>query len=179
MLVVQEQTGPAATYRLWKMPTGLVDPGEDIPEAAIRELLEETGLDATMGGIVCFRQAHSQTRPSDLFFVCQMKLKLASSSASNGQATSIPQWRVQTEEIKDIQWMSVEEYARQERWQGSPVYKQLNECIREVSMLQQQKQQGQVSGDGKSMTAKEGLIRHERLPLGFADATNVLFRSQL
>jgi Nudix hydrolase domain/NUDIX domain len=44
ILVVQEKSGPAAAYRLWKMPTGLSDAEEDIHEAAIRELFEETGL---------------------------------------------------------------------------------------------------------------------------------------
>lgn len=28
MLAVQERTGPAAKRKLWKMPTGLTDPGE-------------------------------------------------------------------------------------------------------------------------------------------------------
>ena len=44
ILVVQEKSGPAATFRLWKLPTGLADPNEDIHDAAIRELYEETGL---------------------------------------------------------------------------------------------------------------------------------------
>lgn len=45
MLAVRERSGPAAAAKLWKMPTGLTDPGEDIASAAIRELKEETGLD--------------------------------------------------------------------------------------------------------------------------------------
>jgi 8-oxo-dGTP pyrophosphatase MutT (NUDIX family) len=45
MLAVRERTGPAAKAKLWKMPTGLTDPGEDIAVAAVRELREETGLD--------------------------------------------------------------------------------------------------------------------------------------
>ena len=64
MLVVQEQTGPARAYNLWKMPTGLADPSEDIHEAAVRELQEETGLAASFGGLLAFRQAHS-TPPAD------------------------------------------------------------------------------------------------------------------
>ena len=45
ILVVQERTGPASVAKLWKMPTGLTDPGEDVACAAVRELKEETGLD--------------------------------------------------------------------------------------------------------------------------------------
>ena len=104
LLVVQEKTGPAAAYNLWKLPTGLLDPGEDIPAAARRELFEETGLRASMEGIVCFRQAHSSNRSSDLFFVCLMRLL---------DKDDHPTWTMQEEEIADIQWMDVEEYCHQ------------------------------------------------------------------
>lgn len=42
VLVVQERSGPLKGRGVWKMPTGLVGTGEDFPEAAERELLEET-----------------------------------------------------------------------------------------------------------------------------------------
>lgn len=161
MLCVQEKTGPAAAYGLWKMPTGLLDPHEDIPDAAKRELMEETGLRADLEGILCFRQAHSPSRSSDLFFVCHMALVPTDQT-----------WTMQEEEIADIRWMSVEEYCNQERWQGSPVYEKLNDSIRQVSKLAQEQ------GGGGS---KEKLIAHERLALGFGttQTTNALFRSQL
>ena len=38
-----------------KMPTGLVDSQEYVHEFATRELLEESGIDATMSGILCVR----------------------------------------------------------------------------------------------------------------------------
>ncbi len=57
MLVVQEKTGPAAKRKLWKMPTGLTDPGEDVVDAAIREAKEEVGLDVEFDRIICMRQA--------------------------------------------------------------------------------------------------------------------------
>lgn len=58
ILAVQERSGPAARAELWKMPTGLTDPGEDIALAAVRELKEETGLDCVFDRILCFRQSH-------------------------------------------------------------------------------------------------------------------------
>ena len=96
LLVVQERTGPAAAWGLWKMPTGLLDPAEDVHQAAVRELHEETGLTANVDGILAVRQAHATPPPptttssassssaasskivgrkhSDLFFVCQLSL---------------------------------------------------------------------------------------------------------
>lgn len=160
MLVVQEKNGPAAKWKLWKMPTGLLDPGEDIPEAASRELLEETGLEGEMDGILCFRQAHRPSSVSDLFFVCHLTLK-----------NSEVQWKPQEDEIADIQWMSVEDYCGQERWQGSQLYETLNDSIRKAS------QKAQESGDNKV----KGMIDSQVLPVGFGytGMTNAFFKSQL
>jgi len=36
----------------WSFPSGYVDRGEDVVEAARREVLEETGLDVDIGGLV-------------------------------------------------------------------------------------------------------------------------------
>jgi len=166
MLVVQEKTGPAAAYKLWKMPTGLLDPGEDIPDAAARELLEETGLEATIKGIICFRQAHSTSRSSDLFFVCRMDL-----------TNPNQEWKLQPEEIAEIQWMKVEDYCNQQRWQGSSVYEALNESILKLSNLEAK--QHETEDICSTPTTTTGLIRSDKLPLGFSDGTNALFRSQL
>jgi 8-oxo-dGTP pyrophosphatase MutT (NUDIX family) len=144
LLVVQEKTGPAAKFGLWKMPTGLADPSEDIPDAAVRELLEETGLHATFDGMVGFRQAHStpptthtsdtkkwggvSRKASDLFFVCQLSLK-----NTIPQPTQTPQWTACPQEIAAIQWMKVSDYCQQERWQFSPLYQQFNQVIRHAA----------------------------------------------
>jgi 8-oxo-dGTP pyrophosphatase MutT (NUDIX family) len=164
MLVVKELTGPAAARDLWKMPTGLLDPGEDIPDAAVRELKEETGLDATLVGIVAFRQAHRPSSASDLFFVCQMQLLDPNAK-----------WQPQEEEIADIRWMPVEDYCNQETWQKSPVYTSLNAAIKHASQTAVQHQK-----TGESLSKKNGaLIAHERLEVGFGPGTNSLFKSQL
>lgn len=151
----------AAQWNLWKMPTGLLDPGEDIPEAAARELWEETNLEAVMDGILCFRQAHRPSSASDLFFVCHLTLKDPESF----------EWKPCEDEIADIRWMPVEEYCAQERWQGSPTYETLNDTIRKAS------QKAQTSKDHKV----EGMIDSQVLPLGFGipGMTNALFKSQL
>jgi putative hydrolases of HD superfamily len=174
MLVVQEKSGPAAAFNLWKMPTGLSDPSEDLHEAAVRELLEETGLHATFEGIVCFRQAH---RPggatSDLFFVCHMKL------IQNNVDDEV-MWTPQEDEIAAIKWMSVQEFCDQERWQGSPLYTTLNDCITKLS-------RAVVSSGAKTISSGQitgghpvplPLITHQQLEVGFGRAfggTNALF----
>ena len=147
MLVVQEQTGSAARYKLWKMPTGLLDPGENIHEAAVRELKEETGLDGDIHKIITYRQAHiGGDLGSDLFFVCWMKLK-----------DDDQEWVLQEEEIADIRWMSFDEFSGQELWQKSPVYQAMNDA-----MIQ-------------AVRSDQGGMKEVTLPLGFRPGTNTIY----
>ncbi|KAF7803869.1 Nudix hydrolase 2 [Senna tora] len=44
VLVVQEKSGLLGGTGVWKFPTGVVDQGEDISAAAVREVKEETGV---------------------------------------------------------------------------------------------------------------------------------------
>lgn len=148
MLVVQEKSGPAAAHKLWKMPTGLLDPGEDVGQAAVRELKEETGLDGTLERVLCIRQAHSQGRASDLFFICLVRLE-------NPEQTPV----LQEEEIQDLTWMSPEDYAGQDLWSESPVYQELNASILRAA---------------RHSTA--GMVE-VTLPVGFRNGSNTLYMS--
>ena len=47
--------GPLAGTRYWATPGGALEPGEGYPEAARRELLEETGIAADVGDEVAQR----------------------------------------------------------------------------------------------------------------------------
>lgn len=40
---------------VWKMPTGLCTVGENIGDAAEREVMEETGVEATMDAVLSVR----------------------------------------------------------------------------------------------------------------------------
>ena len=157
MLVVLEATGPASKYKLWKMPTGLVDPGEYVPEAASRELLEETGIEGKMSSILCIRQAHrSNADTSDMFFVCKVTPLLE-------KTNDTIQWKRQETEIADIRWMSVKDYCKQDRWQGSPLYETLNDCVLRASMQETERlEQDKTESYNRILS-----IEHQQLELGF------------
>nr|GMC77123.1 nudix hydrolase 2-like [Ipomoea batatas]GME11953.1 nudix hydrolase 2-like [Ipomoea batatas] len=101
ILVVQENSGKFAGTGIWKMPTGVVEEGEDIWAAAVREVQEETGIDTEFVELLAFRQSHNSFfGKSDLFFVCMLR----------PLSFTI---KKQDSEIKAAQWMSIEEYAAQ------------------------------------------------------------------
>ncbi|KAL2473521.1 Nudix hydrolase 2 [Forsythia ovata] len=101
VLVVQEKVGKTHGKGVWKFPTGVVDEGEDICNAAVREVKEETGIDSKFVEVIAFGQRHkSFFEKSDLFFVCML------------QPLSFNLWP-QEAEIEAAQWMPFEEYTAQ------------------------------------------------------------------
>lgn len=74
-------------------------PGEDIGEAAEREVREETGITCRFQSILCFRHQHQYNFGcSDLYFICLMK----------AESTQI---KVCPNEIAVAQWMPVSSYS--------------------------------------------------------------------
>ncbi|PNY09540.1 nudix hydrolase 2-like protein, partial [Trifolium pratense] len=111
VLVVQEISGKFGGTGVWKMPTGVVDEGEDICDAAIREVKEETGVEAEFVEVLAFRQSHkSFFQKSDLFFVCMLQ----------PQSFDIQN---QASEIEAAKWMPVEDYAAQPFVQENELFK--------------------------------------------------------
>ncbi|KAE7995218.1 hypothetical protein FH972_000039 [Carpinus fangiana] len=101
LLVVQEKYGFFRGKGIWKLPTGVVDEGEDIFAAAVREVKEETGVDADFVEVLAFRQSlKSFFQKSDLFFVCMLRPR----------SFDI---QIQESEIDAAKWMPFEEYAAQ------------------------------------------------------------------
>ncbi|CAI9756815.1 unnamed protein product [Fraxinus pennsylvanica] len=101
LLVVREKYGRFRERGIWKIPTGILDQGEDISVGAKREVQEETGIDTEFTDVLAFRQMHKYFfEKSDLFFLCM--LRPLTFDVKN-----------QDSEITGAQWMPIEEYAAQ------------------------------------------------------------------
>eukprot|EP00747_Dinoflagellata_sp_TGD_P027507 gnl/TRDRNA2_/TRDRNA2_132656_c0_seq2.p1 gnl/TRDRNA2_/TRDRNA2_132656_c0~~gnl/TRDRNA2_/TRDRNA2_132656_c0_seq2.p1 ORF type:complete len:287 (+),score=46.59 gnl/TRDRNA2_/TRDRNA2_132656_c0_seq2:65-925(+) len=121
VLAVQERTGPASASAgavgFWKTPTGLVEGGEDIVTAAVREVKEECGVDAEVCSVVAVREMH--VGPStNLYFVLLMR----------PVANSSEQIRKQESEIAAATWMPIAKFLEQATSRMPPggVYYTLN-----------------------------------------------------
>ncbi len=99
ILVVSERyrmgTGRGPGY---KLPGGTLLAGEHLADAAVREVLEETGIHARFESLVCLRHWHGyRYDKSDIYFVCRL-------SALSTEITK------QDEEIAECLWMPVGEF---------------------------------------------------------------------
>jgi hypothetical protein len=119
---------------------------------------------------LAIRQAHAQPAiknnrnvvmraHSDLFVICILQLLVPNDCETMDDLSSLPTC---PDEIAAMQWMTVQDYCNQERWQASPVYLELNKAILNAS--------------------KQTLFDAATLPLGFSSnitATNTLYKSAL
>lgn len=97
LLVVKEKYNILPTS-MWKLPGGYVEPGENLADAAIREVHEETNISSEFISLVVTLHGHGrQWNCSDIYSV--MSLKPVSSDLT-----------MDTREIKDCRWMPVDEY---------------------------------------------------------------------
>ena len=95
LLVIQERHHRRKHY---KLPGGALDPGEHIADAALREVLEETGIRTEFLSLHCFRHWHGyRYGKSDIYFVCRLR-------PLSFEITADPA------EIAEAGWMPVQEY---------------------------------------------------------------------
>jgi 8-oxo-dGTP diphosphatase len=98
VLVVLEEYHAESRPGYYKLPGGLVNHGENIVDAAKREVHEETGIDACFESLACFKHHHrGKFDNSNIYFVCRMK-------ALTTEITIAPI------EIADAKWMHIDEY---------------------------------------------------------------------
>ena len=82
----------------YKLPGGALQPGEHLVDAVLREVLEETGVQAKFESLVCFRHWHGyRYGKSDIYFVARL-------SPLSQDVT------MQAEEIEECFWMPVADY---------------------------------------------------------------------
>ncbi|CAG5059631.1 unnamed protein product [Parnassius apollo] len=85
-------------YPHWKLPGGYVERGEDIIDAAKREVKEETGVNTSFLSLLTFRHQHNMMfGNSDIYILLMMKALSEKIILSH-------------REVKDCKWMEVEEY---------------------------------------------------------------------
>ncbi|KAK9819425.1 hypothetical protein WJX74_002241 [Apatococcus lobatus] len=120
VLVVQEKSGGLKGKGIWKMPTGVVNQGENITRGCEREVLEETGLRAKFQAVLAARQAHNFAfGKSDMFFVVAMR--------PEGSDLSLT---AQESEVEAVQWMPLEEYSQMPFLLGRPILRDiLGSCV--------------------------------------------------
>ena len=86
----------------YKLPGGALQPGEHLVDAVLREVLEETGVQARFEALVCFRHWHGyRYGKSDIYFVARL-------SPLSQDVT------MQAEEIEECFWMPIADYYESE-----------------------------------------------------------------
>jgi 8-oxo-dGTP pyrophosphatase MutT (NUDIX family) len=102
LLVVSEKYRARGRGPAYKLPGGALHPGEHIEDAAMREVLEETGVRTRFEALTCFRHWHGyRYGKSDIYFVC--RLSPLSREIS-----------MQEDELEECLWMPVEEFLSSE-----------------------------------------------------------------
>ena len=154
------------------MPTGLTDPHEDIVKAVTCEVKEETGLsNVKFQHVLCFREAHSDKNQchlaehSDVFFVCLVRVL----DKENVE------FKLQEDEILDVQWMNGNDYIKQHAWTNSLLCKEMNDVLlKALSSLESEVD----STEDNSSTSTQG-FGAKMLPIGWKPGSNAMHSSKL
>lgn len=161
LLCVQEKNGPLKGMGVWKVPTGLADPQEDLADTARREVFEETGIETEFLGILCFRQAHNFLfGKSDLFFVCLLRPVVLNQEIVK-----------QDSEIAACDWIDVDQYCEQKVFLLSPLHARLNHHIKSFVT----KNGDMISSGIENKGNKKVLFEEHMLSQGFRPGMNGLY----
>ncbi|MCO6453089.1 MAG: NUDIX domain-containing protein [Caldilineales bacterium] len=111
VLVVIEKKHAPTRPGYYKLPGGLLDPGEHIVDALVREIREETGVETRFESLVTIRHQHNwRFGASSLYLVCRM-------SPLSSEIT------IEEAEIAEAKWMRLADF-----W-GDPQVHEFNKHI--------------------------------------------------
>jgi len=100
LLVIRERI---ATNMAYKLPGGHVELTEKISEAIVREVFEETGINAQFSSILGMTSKHPyRFGKSNMYFICKLE--------AHSESIDIQD----TDEIIDAKWINIEEYIQDE-----------------------------------------------------------------
>lgn len=154
LLAVQERSGPASGLDFWKYPTGMVDAGEDAAEAAVREVKEETGIEAEVVGLISIREMHLpsgsswQSGKTNLFFTFVLR-------------PLTEQICKQDSEIAKCEWLPLDKY-----WPSAEKRMKPGSLYHTISALAFDAARGDSSVRG---------FDNKAIPLGYRKGTNTLY----
>ena len=98
LLVVCERYRIDNRPPFYKLPGGALEPGEHIVDSIIREVLEETGVQAQFEALSCFRHWHGyRYGKSDIYFVCRLR-------------ALTHEIKMSEQEIEECLWMPVQDF---------------------------------------------------------------------
>ncbi|KAL3944089.1 MAG: hypothetical protein SGBAC_001820 [Bacillariaceae sp.] len=135
-------------YMPWKVPGGLAELGEYIPDAVQREVLEETGIPTKFNSILSFRHTHGLANGrSDMYFVCH--LDPIEGVDEDGKVV-IPKPQAQVCEIEAAKWVPLAEYRDMVNGvtheTGHPMMRQVMNVFDEGKRIQQKEVTSVVPG---------------------------------
>ena len=158
ILVVREKTGPSANLpNFFKLPGGLVDRAEDFHSASVRELKEETGIDADFVCLACIQEVHHSEKRgglarggmTDLYGVCVLRAK-------DEKQTIVPQ----EDEIAEAKWMPAAQVLAMPLYASDSVFGHMFRHAYDVA---------------RGLAPGFEVAKHA---MGFVDAQNSLFRAR-
>ncbi len=104
VLCVQERTGPTSSFSdFWKLPGGLVDANEDVADAVVREVLEETNVRVKFRSLATMRETHRGPFKGTTDIYC-----VAACVLENPDIIPVP--RPQDSEIANAKWIPLETF---------------------------------------------------------------------